>query len=268
MADSPWRSEILAKALQWPFRFRAHLERGIWSLLGANEEVSQEFGSCAQRLALELHFPPGDCRPVVALLYRLKECGRHVRLSQKVRKHRVGSGGESKISTASISPLREALIEYLNHQGSGTTDSTPKSPARAQDTWQSAAAEHNRQRRARFSIIKALQRLGIPHKEWPEFVRDYYPSSGKHYLDYSSEDWKKELAKTEYHQRIQPPTFKPPIFDRLNQSPVEWAKGADAAWELHRNKFLQKREYWAQLGVDDEIGEENRRRGPGTTSRC
>jgi hypothetical protein len=37
MAESPWRNEILAKAMQWPLRFRARLEEGIWNLVGANE---------------------------------------------------------------------------------------------------------------------------------------------------------------------------------------------------------------------------------------
>jgi hypothetical protein len=268
MTDSPWRGEIRAQAMRWPFRFRAHLERGVWSLLGADEDVYQEFDSCAQRLAHELHFPPGDCRPKEALLYRLKECGRHVRLSEKVRTHRFGSVKVgSKVSAASVSPLREALIGYLDHEGSGTTDCTPKSQARAQNTWQVVAAEHNRERRSRLCIIKALQKLGIPPEEWPDCVRGYSTSPGEHSLDSSSEDWKKELAKTEYHQTSQPPPFEPPEFDRLNQSRAEWVKVADAAWELHRNRFLQRREFWVKAGVDDEIGEEKHTRGPGSRSR-
>jgi hypothetical protein len=44
-------------------------------------------------------------------------------------------------------------------------------------------------------------------------------------------------------------------------------KAADAAWERHRNEFLQRRNYWVRVGVDEEIAEEKRPRGPGRTPR-
>jgi len=115
---------------------------------------------------------------------------------------------------------------------------------------QAAAAERNRQREARFSIIQALARLGIPSREWPDFVQ---ASTDPH-------------RQNEYRQRMSPAPFQPPDFDRLNQSPEDWAKAADRAWVLHRETFLKECESWVKLGVDEEIVESKRARGRGKKS--
>ena len=71
--------------------------------------------------------------------------------------------------------------------------------------------------------------------------------------------------RTEYHQYMTPSPFQAPEFDRLNQSPEDWVKVTDRAWELHRSRFLQECEYWVSAGVDAEIVEVKRARGgPGT----
>jgi hypothetical protein len=60
-----------------------------------------------------------------------------------------------------------------------------------------------------------------------------------------------------------PRPFQAPGFDRLSQSPKGCVKVADDAWELHRNKFLQECEDWVTAGVDEEIADVKRSRGPG-----
>src|SRR5579872_4330797 len=101
---------------------------------------------------------------------------------------------------------------------------------------QAAAAEQNRQHRVRVNILQALGRIGIPQHKWPDFVRAYL----------------RDLPRgSPYRQPISPPVFHPPTFDRLNQSPEEWRKEADAQWEQQR--FLRVCEFWAEQGVDEKI---------------
>src|ERR1700730_15880049 len=87
---------------------------------------------------------------------------------------------------------------------------------------QAAAAKQNRQHQPRLEILKALQRLGIPVKQWPDFVHAYYRDSPQ---------------RIGSRHRICPPWFKPPPFDRLNESPEEWKKKADEKWEQHCEQF-------------------------------
>jgi hypothetical protein len=112
-----------------------------------------------------------------------------------------------------------------------------------------AAAEKNRERAARLLIIEAFGRLGIPYGQWPEFVRAFYTD---------------QQQRIEYHQFVNPSPFQAPDFDRLNQSPRDWVKVADKAWELHRNGFLQKCKDWVNAGIDEDIVEVKRARGTGT----
>ena len=107
--------------------------------------------------------------------------------------------------------------------------------------------ENNRVRQARLAIIAALQRLGQPYAEWPSFIRKFNNHVGQ---------------DADYQQRISPPPFQPPDFDRLNQSPRDWIEGADRAWQLHRDRFLHGCRFWANVGVDDEIPAARRARGP------
>jgi hypothetical protein len=120
-------------------------------------------------------------------------------------------------------------------------------PERQAGFGQAAAAEKNRERDARFGIIQALSRLQIPSHQWPDFVQAYYADPGQ---------------RTEYHQFIAPSPFQAPRFDRLNQSPKDWSKLADTAWERHRKRFLQTFASWVRAGVDEEIVEK-RVRGSG-----
>jgi hypothetical protein len=111
-----------------------------------------------------------------------------------------------------------------------------------------AAAEKNRELEARLRIIAAFGRLGISHNQWPNFVRAFYADPQQ---------------RIEFHQFMTPSPFQPPDFDRLKESPQDWVKVADGAWELHRNRFLQECEDWVSAGVDEEIVEVKRARGTG-----
>ena len=111
-------------------------------------------------------------------------------------------------------------------------------PRRQDVAGQAAAAEKNREREARLCIIRALYGLGIPVNQWPDFVRAF--STDPH-------------QQIKYDQSMTPAPFQAPEFDRLNQSPKDWVKVADRAWELHRNRFLQECKDWVSAGVDEEI---------------
>src|SRR5580693_4388603 len=108
-------------------------------------------------------------------------------------------------------------------------------------------AEKNREQEARVEILQAFNRLAVPHSQWPKFVQEFYTTAGQ---------------RTEYHHFVAPPPFQAPRFDRLKQSPREWAIVADTAWERHRDSFLRHGEGWVTLGVDQRI-DEKRVRGPG-----
>lgn len=113
---------------------------------------------------------------------------------------------------------------------------------------QAAAAEKNRQQEVRARIIQAFSRLGITWSECPDFVQVYYTGA---------------QDRNRYRQLRSPSPFQPPAFDRLNQSPEEWVKIANKAWEQHRDGFLQGCEYWVKGGVAEEIPQAKRARGPG-----
>jgi hypothetical protein len=113
---------------------------------------------------------------------------------------------------------------------------------------QAAAAQKNRQREARLNIMQAFARMRIPFQVWPDFVQTYYTDSRQ---------------ENEYRQLMTPAPFQAPEFDRLNQRPDDWINDADRAWALHRNTFLQECENWVKAGVDEEIVEAKRPRGPG-----
>lgn len=234
----------------WPRVFRARLNTGMWRLLGASADVQQEFRHWARRIQLELRFPPGETDAVTSLLYRLKENGPHVWLTQDLKKHRVGSVRlESNRERATIYPLRSALLKYLIDGPGVYPKAQPTSSAQSRDSGQAAAAEKNRVREARLSIIMALQRLGQPYVEWPSFVRKFSEHLGEN---------------PKYKQRIAPSPFQPPDFDRLNQSPKDWIEAADRAWQRHRDRFLRGCRFWATIGVDDEIPVAKSSRGPGS----
>ena len=104
-----------------------------------------------------------------------------------------------------------------------------------------AAAKKNREIKVRRQIIEAFQRLGIPQRDWPDFVRTFGTDPDE---------------PTGYYDSLEPLSFQPPVFERLHESPQEWTKRADAAWQQHRDRFL---EAVPVLG--------HRRRGRGIPSR-
>jgi hypothetical protein len=111
---------------------------------------------------------------------------------------------------------------------------------------EAAAAEKNRQREARSRIVDAYGRLGIEFKAWPALVRAFYTN-----------------PQLQYSSQTSPLPFQAPDFDRLNQSPEDWAKEADGEWEKHKKEFLQGCQSWVEIGVDEEIEATVRARGPG-----
>jgi hypothetical protein len=120
------------------------------------------------------------------------------------------------------------------------------------DTGEAAAAAKNRAIWARLQIINAFQRLRIPHNKWPDFVRAFHTNPQE---------------RQGYSESNQPLSFQPPAFDRLHESPEQWAKVADAAWHQHRNAFLEKCRLWVTLGVDEDIPPAKTTRGPGRKGR-
>lgn len=113
---------------------------------------------------------------------------------------------------------------------------------------EAAAAGKNREREARLRIIDAFGRIGLSYRQWPDFVQAFYSDP---------------LQRIEYRQFMMPSPFQAPDFDRLNQSPKDWVRVADQAWEVHRKKFLQECEDWVSAGVDEPIAEVKCARGTG-----
>ena len=266
MADSPCFPDLVEQARKWPASLRARRAGGHWQLRAPPKTYTAAFRVSAQRIIRKLALPngPRSTRPVDALLYRLEGNGHNVRVRQ-VEKHGVSSA--DRYTVALISPLRDALIEYLR-QGCPEPRHAPlaslQSPAanrrsrggsggkvwetNAQAMGQAKAAEGNRQRQTRHRVITVLQRLGISCDEWPDFVRTYHADPQQ---------------RTEYSHCQLPAPFQPPEFNRLSQSPEEWTKAADQAWETHRNRFLQSCQHWVESEVDEEIQAAKHTRDPG-----
>ena len=116
----------------------------------------------------------------------------------------------------------------------------------APTTGEPEAARKNRAIRAREQIIEGLQRQGIPYRDWPDVVRAFYTNPQE---------------RQGYSASISPLRFDPPPFDRLNETPEEWAKRADEAWRKHRDDFLKWINTFVALGVDEKIPPRKRTRG-------
>ena len=175
MAGLEWHREIVESARLWPLGLHARLDRGIWQLLGASEELYREFRFCAQRLASDLKVPPGDCDPTDSLLYRLQRHGRHVQESETVTEHLVGEiKVETRETVAVISCLRDALIEYLNQEPCAAPNGNLKSTVPAQGVGQAAAAALNRKLEARNRICQSFAQLGITFDDWPAYVQAHH----------------------------------------------------------------------------------------------
>lgn len=113
---------------------------------------------------------------------------------------------------------------------------------------QAEAAQQNRQHAERTRILKTLRNLQIPRDQWPSFVLAHE---------------KAHPHNTLYRQQFSPLRFQPPDFDRLNQSPEEWRKDAEAKFRQHCDRFLRGEEYRAEKGLDERIPRAKRQRGPG-----
>jgi hypothetical protein len=125
-------------------------------------------------------------------------------------------------------------------------------PIGVQKTGDVAAAAKNREIRTRLQIIEAFQHLGIPYRDWPDFVRSFFESP-------------QERAR--FTVSNTPPPFQPPAFDCLNQSREEWKKTADIAWKQFRDRFLEGCQALIALGVDEEIPPVRSTRGLGRKGR-
>lgn len=122
------------------------------------------------------------------------------------------------------------------------------SPEEASNQGQAAAARKNRETRTRQQIVRALESLGSAFRTaWPGFVREFC---------------RDPVEQTIFNDCALPPPFLPPEFDRLNQTPEEWAKAANAAWDQFRERYLQSCHDWVVTGVDEEIPATRTVRGP------
>ena len=250
MNTSRSREEIINQVRKWPEVFRAHLDTGVWYLLGAGKDVQQEFRLCAERILREFCLPAGNTCAVDALLYRLKERGDHVTCSQRAGLIRLPMVGTvvANNTHAIISPLRSALGKYLHH-AQRLDSSAPAIPRSPGDRWQAAAARMNREQEERMRILRGFQSLGYARRtSWPDFVRDFET----HMRD-----------KPENRQLVSPPPFQPRPFDRLNQSPGAWMRLAEEEWTHHRDRFLRGCQFWVAVGVDHEVRTATPVRGSG-----
>lgn len=129
---------------------------------------------------------------------------------------------------------------------------TTKSPTNINSTGEAAAANKNREIRARLQIIGALQTLGIPQSQWPDFVRTFHTDP---------------QARTEFEHSAIPPPFQPPDFDRLHESLQDWIKKSNAAWRQYQARFKEAEQAWITQGVDEEIPLAKSTRGTGRMGR-
>jgi hypothetical protein len=251
MSTTPtWRDEVVSAAKKWPGSFRADFKSGSWRLNGASIPVQKEFEQSAERIRRELGYLSADDDPVTSLLRRLRAHGSRVRASQRLKTQQLGSTRITvKDQHFGVHGLGNALVNYLMQPNAGWHVRSRTTRAGAQV----AAAEKNRTRAARMSIVRALQSLG-PRVcgIWPDFVVAFI---------------KNETPQTENKQTASAEPFQPPDYDRLNQSPADWARMADAAWRKHRDAFLRRCEFWERAGVDEEIPPVIRLRGAGLAAR-
>lgn len=147
-----------------------------------------------------------------------------------------------------------ALNEISSESPPWIVDATNKHAEQSASNWgETWAVERNREWEARGRIVQAFQTLNVPIQEWPSFVQ-YWQADAHN--------------RSKFSHNVMPPSFQPPVYDRLGQlSIAQWKKLADAAWEQHREGFLQRRQQWMDLGVDQEIPPIRRSRGPGKTER-
>lgn len=136
----------------------------------------------------------------------------------------------------------------LSQQRPPDQNAAETSRTQASDEGMADAARKNRATQTRQQIVRALRGLGSEFTAWPDFVREFY------------RDPREQIV---FEDGAIPPPFQLPEFDRLNQSPEDWVKTANAAWQRHRDRFLQWCQSWVVAGVDEEIPAAKQVRGPG-----
>ena len=136
----------------------------------------------------------------------------------------------------------------VSQQQGPDQDAAEASRTQASDQGQADAARKNRETQTRQKIVRALQCLGMEFCTWPDFVQEFY---------------RDPREQTVFQDCAIPPPFQPAEFDRLNQSPEDWAKAANADWQQHLDRFLQSCQAWVVAGVDEEIPGAKQVRGPG-----
>jgi hypothetical protein len=245
MAEAAWTGELTEKVSRWPTQLRAQLKTGAWQLVGGDENVYSEFGWCADHIVLELGISRNS-GSVDWLLYRLKENGCCVQAKETLTKKSGTLPRTGLVTTAAISPLRGALLDYLSRLGVSGRDATSGQNAERKSAWHASAARKNIERQTRLRIVEAFERLQIPRDQWPGFVEDLAP---------------------EHRQKFRQAPFQPPVFDGLHQSPGDWAKEANAAWALHRDIFVRAAQCSIEKGVDNELPAPEPARGQGKKSR-
>jgi hypothetical protein len=146
------------------------------------------------------------------------------------------------------------VVRLLREKSSVSWQQTPPLVQGAQESLGTGggevwAAQKNREAEARASIVEALQRKGIPQKEWPDFVRNWY---------------EKAHTQPRFSYGKSFPSFQPPPYERLDESIEEWKRRADADWVKHRDRFVSKWQFEEKLGLDEEIPLHKKIRGSGS----
>jgi len=235
-----------------------------WKLRGATAAVLQDFRFHAESTAPILCVPVGcvlvGCVLVGedatdALLDRLAQ-GPQVQ-SPEVRRRLPSTRGRLTArsrSRRSIAPLREALMDYctvqMNQGARPLSAGSQHVVDLGKKAFSQAHVEKNREQKARDEIVGALQRLKVAVGQWPEYVQEHL-----------------RQPDPRFNHPIAPSPFQPPVFDRLNQSPADWQKAADQAWQKHRESFLKGCEFWTESDVDAAISTDKRTRGTGKKRR-
>jgi hypothetical protein len=112
--------------------------------------------------------------------------------------------------------------------------------------WETRNFQANQEREELHNLRAAMQRLKIPEDSWPTEIQGHITSH-----------------PTKARSRLAPPHFKPPAFDRLNETEAEWVKKSDLAWKQHRDAFLERSHEWERLGLSATLPSVKSTRGRG-----
>jgi hypothetical protein len=110
--------------------------------------------------------------------------------------------------------------------------SEEQAPSTGGEVW---AAKKNREGEIRACIVRALQQLQVPPKEWPGFVQAWQEDAHN---------------RSTFSHTVMTPSFQPHDYNRLAGSIDQWKRLADEAWKRYRDQFVQTCEYWEEVGMD------------------